>query len=126
MAFENLGGFEDRPQPKFVQLKEGDSVEGILVAVQRVKLDGIKPAIRYIVQDADGALVCFLGTSQINQVLSERDIRKAIRVRCVGTDPNVVRNGNAMKLMDVGVSKQYSDAPLPFISEASDGEAVPF
>jgi hypothetical protein len=100
---------EERQEPKFVDFKaEGEIVTGILTAIERCEIKG-KPGIRFVVfNEEENQPYCFLATHQLNQKLRPNDRGKYIEVTYIGTDSNVVRNGNAMRMFRVCVEKpQY-------------------
>lgn len=97
----------ERKDPVFVQFSDGDVVEGILTNVERIEVSN-KPVTRFTVKQDDGELCSFLGTYQINSKLRPSDRGHRVSVRCEGSDSNVTRNGNAMKVFRVYVS----DDPL--------------
>ncbi len=94
----------ERKDPRFVQFGDGEMITGVLVSIERIKVND-KPASRYTVEDLDTKELCaFLGTFQIDAKLRPVDVGHVIEVRCEGTDSNVGRNGNSMKLFKVLVS----------------------
>jgi hypothetical protein len=113
---------EERKEPRFVQFSSGDVVEGLLVSVLRVKIEG-KDAVRYIVLQDDDELVSFLGTYIINTKLSPADRGHRISVRYEGENPQVKRGENCMKMFKVLVSKK---AVLPLDSLGITDDDIPF
>lgn len=94
----------ERKDPRFVQFGDGESVTGVLVNVERIKVND-KMASRYTVEELESKeLLSFLGTFQIDSKLRVADVGHLIDVRCEGTDPKVTKSGNAMKLFKVLVS----------------------
>lgn len=118
----NALNMEERLEPRFVKFGDGETVAGVLISIEVAQVNG-KSAARYTVEDLDsGERTCFLGTAQINSKLRKSDVGHAIEVRCEGTDKSVIKNGNAMKLFRVKVSKEkvsddsllITDADIPF------------
>lgn len=98
--------FEERLEPKHIKLEDGEVFTGILTGIERIAIAG-KPAARYRAEELEtGEVVTFNGTYQLDSKLSPRDIGHVVELRCEGTDPNVGKNGNHMKLFRVRVSKQ--------------------
>ena len=100
---------QERKDPDFVSFNDGDTVSGVLLSIERIQVgkegQPKQAANRYTIQDIeDGRLYSFLGTHQLDTKLFMKDIGHVIDVRCEGTDPNVMRNGNAMKRFKVLVS----------------------
>jgi hypothetical protein len=99
----------ERKEPKFVQFADGEVIEGMFVAIEKVVVNG-KPVARFTLMDLESReLVSFLGTAQINQKLRSSDLSHLVRIRCEGTSKDVIKNGNGMKLFKVAVS----DIPVP-------------
>lgn len=94
----------EREEPRFVQFNEGDVVEGVLVEIKSLSVQG-KPAIRYTVDD-NGQLYSFLGTYQINEKIHFGDKGKKVRIRYEGEDRSVARSGNPMRIFRVFVSTE--------------------
>ncbi len=116
---------KERKEPTFVQFADGEMLAGVLVRIDRTQVsngNGAKaPANRYTVRDLEsGEMYSFLGTYQIDTKLNVADIGHVIEVRNEGTNPNVQRNGNAMKVFAVRVSEQpfnpatITDNDIPF------------
>lgn len=97
----------EREEPRFVRFEVGDVVEGILVEIRRLRVQG-KPAVRYTVDD-DGQLCSFLGTYQINEKLRVTDIQKRIHIRYEGEDTSVMRAGRRMRNFRIFVSSDVVD-----------------
>jgi len=119
--------WEEREEPRFIQFRTGDAVEGILLAVEEVNIKG-KRAMKYYVQEPGIKIkTCFLGTHQINMKLDFSDIGHPVRIRCEGEDTMVKRGENCMKVFKIQVAKErvttdgeissdpgISDADIPF------------
>lgn len=118
MSMNGSFNMVERKEPKFVQFGAGESVAGVLVAIEKAMVGG-KPAARYVVQDIEsGELSAFLGTAQINTKLRRTDLGHMIDIRCEGTDRNVVKNGNPMKVFRVLVSdKPCTEAASVYITD---------
>lgn len=103
-AFE----MEERKEPELVKFGEGEVIEGELTFIDRILVgEERKPALRYTVRDLEtGNSVAFLGVHQVNQKLRLEDRGHFVHVRYEGEDKSVSRNGNAMKIFHVRVSKQ--------------------
>ena len=99
----------ERKEPQFVQFNMGDVVEGILLKIERLRVQS-KPALRYTVDD-DGQLYSFLGTYQINEKLQVSDIGKRVQIRYDGEDTSVIRAGNRMRIFRIFVSSDVVSAP---------------
>lgn len=120
---------EERLDPKHVKFADGEVFVGVLVAIERITIGG-KAATRYRAQDVEtDEMVTFNGTFQIDSKLRKTDVGHVIEIRNEGTDPNVSRNGNNMKIFRVRVSKQFApgwahdgtpitDDDLPPLSDA--------
>jgi hypothetical protein len=100
---------EDRKEPEFVTFqKEGDSVCGVLVRVEKIQVKRKdtnipKPAVRFTVEEIDsGRRLAFLGTYQLMTMLRRSDIGKVIAVRYTGKRD--IPSG-ALTTFDVQVSK---------------------
>jgi len=94
----------ERCEPTLIKFAEGEWVRGVLVSIERIDVDK-KPVARYTVRDLDtGEYSSFLGTHQINAKIRRSDIGHAVEVRYEGTDPSIVRNGNAMRRFKVLIS----------------------
>jgi hypothetical protein len=123
-SFGNIE-MEERKEPTFVQFGVGEVVEGVFLGIEKIAIDQ-KPAIRYTVMQPDGELVSFLGTAQLNQKLRKADLAHYVVVRYEGDNAQAGRNGNAMKLFKVQVSKEdlpnahgllITDADIPDFGE---------
>ncbi len=123
--------WEERKDARKIEFAEGVQVVGILTDVKRIQVKDsktgiLKPAVRYTVREqGEEEPGFFFGTYQIDEKLSPRDVGHFISVTCKGEDKAVSRNGNAMKVFAVQVSKeaapgwatsgtQISDDDLPF------------
>jgi hypothetical protein len=108
MAKADAFEMEERKEPELIKFADGEVVEGELIAIERILVgEERKPAVRYVLRDIDtNGLVAFIGVHQINQKLRPEDRGHFVSVRYEGEDKTVSRNGNAMKLFKVRVSKQ--------------------
>jgi len=110
----------ERKEPKFVTFADGEVVEGVLTTIEAIKIkdkiDGQERRVtRYTVLcgnvvgdrfSPDGESESFLGTHRINTALTMADRGKYVRIRCEGSDPNVGKGGNQMKLFKIEVSSE--------------------
>jgi hypothetical protein len=111
---------KERTEPAFIQFKAGQTVSGVMVACEKTMIQG-KPATKFVL-DNEGIRVAFLGTYQINQKLGRSDLGHFVRIKYVGEDTKVGREGNQMRVFDVAVSMElavpqeaeYSDTEIPF------------
>jgi|GEM_PF-2525299 len=99
---------EERKEPELVKFAEGEVIEGELIRVDSILVGEEKNRVAlYTVRDLDtGKLCCFRGLYQIDRKLRLQDRGHFIQVRYEGEDKTVIRNGNAMKMFHVRVSKQ--------------------
>jgi len=97
---------QERLEPNFTKFGAGEIVEGILLRIDTVQVGERKQNVtRYTVEDMDtGALTSFLGSYQLDTRLRPNDFEHFVSIRCEGSDLNIVRNGNPMKLFKVFVS----------------------
>lgn len=106
-------GWQTSHAPELYKFENrGDDLHGQLVAVDRVEIKDARTSAKkmvtqFVARIASGQLVKFLGSYDLMQKLSEVHIGKMIRVKYLGDDPSVSRNGNAMKIFSV----QTKDAP---------------
>ena len=104
--------WEERKDPTKYEFGDGAQLLGVLVNVERVSVrdtaTGIgKPATRYTVKDAEtGEPVFFFGTYQLDSKLRVSDVGHYVNITCEGADQAAGRNGNAMKLFKVLISKE--------------------
>lgn len=121
-AFE----FEERLEPKHIKLEEGEIFTGTLCGIERITING-KSACRYRAQEFEsGEMVTFNGTYQIDSKLSPRDVGHIVELRCEGTDKNVGKNGNQMKIFRVRVSKQTAPGWANDGTPITDDDLPPF
>ena len=101
------GEMKERKEPRFIKFGDGEQVEGVLLAIERVMVNG-KPASRFLVMEDEGdpPTCAFLGTFQIESQVLTSDIGYRVRIRCEGTNPAVTRNGNAMKKFRIWTSEK--------------------
>ena len=111
----------ERKEPRFVQFAVGEVVNGVLVNMEKVTVNG-KIAIRYTVREDDGEFCAFLGTHQLNTKLRPSDRGFYVSIRCEGQDESVQRNGNPMKLFKVLVSADKATDASLYITD----EDIPF
>lgn len=123
-------GWKTEHAPELYKFENrGDDLHGQLVAVDRVeikdaKTNAKKMVTQFVVRIASGQLCKFLGSYDLMQKLSEAHIGKMIRVKYLGDDPSISRNGNAMKIFSV----QTKDAPRVANAHgvAIDDSDIPF
>lgn len=122
-----------REEPRFVQFRTGDLIEGVLAKMEKIGVrdkvtNQVSYTIRYTVTQDDGRDVCFLGTHQINSKLRPDDVRHRISVKCAGENTMVKRGDNCMKVFDVMVSAQPVSKNAPVIEDSGfiTDEDIPF
>jgi hypothetical protein len=115
----------ERVEPRFVKFgAPGEIVEGVLVGIKRINIDG-KPAIKYLLDD-DGEQCTFLGTYQLNEKLRPADMGHKIVVRYEGLDTNVSRNGNPMRHFVVQISKNVINKAAAALNLGITDDDIPF
>jgi hypothetical protein len=97
-----------RTEPEFIQFKPDQTVEGILVAMKKMQVteEGtgrVSNTVKFVVQDGD-RVYAFLGTYQLCEKLRPADIGHAVRIRYMGENTSVGRNGKQMREFEVFVS----------------------
>jgi hypothetical protein len=111
--------WESRPDPKKFEFGDGAELTGVLLDVERRQIrdqkTGVaKAAVRYTVREMatleplvfNPDPVFFYGTYQIDSKLRPSDVGHFVSILCKGEDKSVGRNGNAMKVFEVLVSKE--------------------
>jgi hypothetical protein len=93
-----------RVEPTFIQFKPGDLLEGVLVNIQKQDVNG-KSTLKFTVERGDERFA-FLGTRQLNEGLRPTDLGHAVQIRYIGENTSVVRNGNAMRVFEIAVSRE--------------------
>ena len=112
---------ETREIPKKIKFAEGDFVEGILIGIQALTVNGRGCTLYTVIQN-DDSCVEFLGTNQLDRKLRVTDKGRRISVRCTGEDPTVQKGDNRMKLFEVRVSKSIvKGAPVMAAHDADPG-----
>jgi hypothetical protein len=84
---------------------KGEIVSGVMLEIKKMPLKDGGIVSRYTMELEDGRRVFFLGTSQLDQMMSPRDQGHYFEIVYVGDDTNVVRNGRAMQVFDVARSE---------------------
>lgn len=120
---------QERKEPTFVKFEtEGEFAEGVLLGIEQIEVgEDRKRAIRYTVRDPKTReAFAFLGTHQINTKITTEDKGHYVQVMYSGTDDNVQRNGNSMRLFRVLVSdKPYVNlAPARKVNTATDDTGI--
>lgn len=107
------GELKERKEPRFVKFGDGESIRGVLVAVERITVKndrGQQQVSRYTLREEwTDEMLAFLGTYDIDTKLKPADVGKLMEIRCEGSDQNVTRNGNAMKRFKILVSDNRVD-----------------
>lgn len=106
--------------PQLVRFEAGDVVEGILLARERVTIQG-KPVIQYMLEKTNGVVVKFFGTADLLQKLKPAHVGYFLSIACRGEDKTVKRGENCMKVFDVFASKKPMRADA---IAASDGAEI--
>lgn len=114
--------------PELVRFEAGDVVEGILLARERVSIQG-KPVIQYMLEKSNGIVVKFFGTTDLLQKLKPAHVGYFFSIACRGEDKMVKRGENCMKVFEVFVSKKPmradAIAALADSAEITDAD-IPF
>jgi hypothetical protein len=121
---DNSNPMEERKEPTFVKFSDGEVVTGVLIRIERIEIMK-KACTRYTVRDYDDELYSFIGTYQIDAKLKSSDLFHKVEIRCEGEDPAVTRNGNAMKIFKVLVSKNPAKG-APRVNPEITDEDIPF
>lgn len=111
--------WEERKDPKKIEWVDGLLIEGVLLAVESVMIrdrreaergrDVQKSTMRYtVLEDETNEPVFFFGTHQLNQKLRPTDIGRFVSIRCEGDDKEAGRNGQAMKVFNIKVSRNMA------------------
>lgn len=111
---------ETRELPKKMKFQEGDFVEGILIGILPLTVNG-KECTLYTVMQNDDSLIEFLGTWQLDKKLRITDRGHRISIKCTGEDSTVQKGENKMKLFEVKVSKDAVKG-APIIPMKRDGD----
>lgn len=115
---------KEREEPTFVTFATGECHEGVLLAVERIRIKD-KDGIRYTMRTEDGSFISFLGTWQLNSKLRKDDVGHYVSITCKGEDTMVTRGENSMKVFDVKVSEKpasaYSERANPEITDEDIG-----
>ncbi len=100
------GEMRERKEPRFIKFADGEVLTGVLMSIERATVKG-KPATRFLViEEESREPAVFLGTFQLESQLLTSDIGHRVEIRCEGTNPNVTKNGNAMKVFKIFVSEK--------------------
>jgi hypothetical protein len=112
-------------EPKMVQFTtEGQDVEGILLAIQKVTVKD-KSTVQFLLKTDDGALATFLATYDLLRKIRREHIGYAIIVKYEGEDREVKTQGLPLRRFKVLVSRdrelavksdslQITDEDIPF------------
>lgn len=123
--------WEERKDPKKFEFGDGVELVGVLTAVERVNVrdtkTGVpKPAVRYSVKPADSdEPVFFFGTHQLDQKIMLKDVGHHIAIICQGEDKSVSRNGNAMKIFRVNISREFAPGWANDGTQITDSDLPP-
>lgn len=98
----------------------GQMIAGILTDFSSVRVHD-KNVPQYVLT-ADARVVKLLGTYDLVQKLTRAHVGCMVRIKFLGTDPNVTKNGNAMKIFDIVIkgtpyqrdSSPITDEDIPF------------
>ena len=92
--------------PQQVKFTVGDVVCGELLGVEKIRLRDRGIAARYLMRDMEtGKKFQFLGTTQIDQMLSPEDIGYYLEISYLGEDVTVERNGRRMRVFEIAKSE---------------------
>lgn len=110
--------WEERLPPKKFDFAQGVILVGILTSHERTtvrdkRTGAPKMVNRYIVEERDAELKVvdtffFHGTVQLDSMLRPADVGHFVSIACTGEDKDAGRQGNAMKLFSVSVSKNFA------------------
>jgi hypothetical protein len=105
-----------REPPKHINFAEGETVDGIFIRLEVVRMQG-KLAARYTVRELTGGRrFTFLGLANIDNQIDRADLGHRISVTCTGIVSPRVQGQSGMKLFEILVSeKKLEDVfvPLP-------------
>jgi hypothetical protein len=127
---------QERKEPRRIKFeREGDSIEGVLVGIERLKMDGkFVPKFVFAEVNITGDRVTptgdrfdFLGTYDLANKIRISDVGKFLFIRYESQDASVERNGNKLRRFKVGIS----EAPIFGKEQVNDGtfisdEDIPF
>lgn len=102
----------------------GETIAGKLISAGPIDLKG-KRVIQYILAPDPSHRVKMLGTYDLMQKLTSAHIGMQVRIKYLGEDDSVQRNGNSMKVFDVHVRRD-PDAPAGRDSGPISDEDIPF
>jgi hypothetical protein len=103
--------------------KPGTQIFGKLLSIATIQIDG-KNVIQYMIEPSDGERLKFLGTYDLTQKIGREHIGKLLRIKFLGEDASIKKNGNAMKVFDVHV-KPDPESPQRDSGPITD-EDIPF
>lgn len=99
--------------------KPGSEIAGVLIAVSSVELRG-KKVVQYTLAGANNRVLKLLGTYDLVQKLTRAHTGCMVRIRYRGTDPEIKKGDNEMKVFHVmikGTPTQQSAASSPITDE---------
>jgi hypothetical protein len=96
---------EEVKKPELLRFKTGTVVDGILLRMDRLNVQG-KPGLKWTVLQTDDVMVAFWGTADLNERLSPRLLGHRVYIKCEGEDQMVKRGDNCMKVFTVWASKK--------------------
>lgn len=100
---------EKKAPTQFQFTKIGTRLEGLLIGIQKVVVNG-KPVTQYMLEKYnEGGRVTFLATADLAQKIERKDLGHPITVEFAGFRDDVVKNGNRMRNFEVRVD--YSEGP---------------
>ena len=123
---EQEQGWKTLTVPEMIQWdKPGTLITGKLLSVAKIDVRG-KGVLQYILATGikDQKLKC-LATYDLAQKLGNEHRGMLVRIKYLGEDESVKRNGNAMKVFDVHV-KLDPDAPQHLAGGPITDEDIPF
>jgi len=102
--------------------KAGEQIAGILTEVSHVEVGEPRKKVVQYVLAADQKVIKILGTYDLVQKLTRAHIGCMVRIKLLGTDPSIARNGNAMKVFHIMIkgtpthqaSSPITDEDIPF------------
>jgi hypothetical protein len=103
-----------RQPPKHVNFAEGEILDGILIKVELIRVQG-KQTARYTMRELTGGnRFTFLGLQNIDNQIDPADLGHRISITCVGTTPPRIQGQSPMKIFDIIVSdKKLAEVLTP-------------
>ena len=117
-------GWQRLDSPELIQWnKPGETIAGVLLNLTVVEIKG-KKVTQYVFAAGKKRMKC-LATFDLMQKLTNAQRGMQVRIKYLGEDEGVKRNGNAMKLFDVVVRPDPDAAPSRDTGPITDDD-VPF